>query len=42
MVAIVPEGRKLELQLRRGVRQAAHTLAIILTSSVLELIRHKQ
>ena len=42
IVDIVPGVMELELQLRRGVGQAAHTLAIIPTSSLLEFIRHEQ
>ena len=42
IVDVVPGGTELEFQLRRGVGQAAHTLAIIPTSSVLEFIVHKQ
>ena len=38
---VVPGGTELELQLRRGVVQAAH-LEIIPKSSVLEFIVHKQ
>jgi len=36
------KGRSSNLRLRRGVGQAAHTLVIIPTSSVLEFIVHKQ
>jgi hypothetical protein len=39
---VVPRGTELELQLRRGVGQASHTLAVISTSSVQEFIMHKQ
>ena len=42
IVDVVPGGTKLELQLRRGDGQAAHTLSVIPKSSVLEFIRHKQ
>jgi len=41
IVGVVPGGTELKRQLRRGVGQA-HALAIILTSIVLEFIRHKQ
>jgi hypothetical protein len=41
-VDIVPGGTEFELQLRRAVGKAAHTLAIIPTSNLLEFIVHKQ
>ena len=39
---IVPGGTELELQLRRGVGQAAHTRNNPHVKCVLEFIRHKQ
>ena len=42
IVDVVSRGTELELQLRRGVGQAAHTLSIIPKSIVLVFIRHKQ
>jgi len=41
IVDVVPGGTELELRLRRGVGQAAHTRNIP-TSSVREFIGHKQ